>query len=102
MAEPGVQRSKSYNDIDEQRARINRRIFDTVKDRKMSFSEAERRYNAVNRVANRYLANITRGNDYQQASLDVSLGRIDNETAYQRMYKRQYLRKDYARRNNRK
>lgn len=93
MAEP--RRSKSYNDIDEQRARINHKIIAAMRERKMSVSEAERRYNNVNRIANRYLANIERDKDYQRASWDLSLGRINNETAYRRMFTKRYGRQQY-------
>ena len=101
MAEPGaIQRSKSYNTIDEQMIRISGRIYDALRNRRMTVAEAERRYRAVQNIGNRYLANIMRQPDYQRASRAYSLGRMSAGEAYNMMYDRQYLRRDYMRRRN--
>ena len=101
MAEPGaIQRSKSYNTIDEQMIRISGRIYDAIRNGRMSADEGARRYRAVQNIGNRYLANIMRQPDYQFASRAYSLGRMSAGDAYNLMYDRQYLRRDYMRRRN--
>ena len=94
-----IQRSKSYNDIDEQQIRLSRAIYTALNNRSMTVSEAQRRYRLVQDIGNRYKANIRQQPDYQQASTAYSRGRMGLEDAYQRMYNRQYLRRDYMRRH---